>query len=297
MSDDLSCFVHLGGNAMSQVSGNGFITDGANATVAPWLAPSGGTAGTFPAGSPANARWGTADGVRPAWFGGDALNAAASSLPGGAFGASGGGAIGTILGQLATMVQQYIGRLGSALLGTPSTAQRPSGSATFQNVALASTGDPHLSVTGTAIHADGGTAAVDAHYDSMTAHDDLFSARDFGDGFTVSTAVTQPSANGVTQNASATASMNGGSDAVTMTAAGAVSVTSGGMAVALAPDQSLQLAGGATVREAANGSVTIDETAYGSTLSTTFASNGTGGVDVTASGSNVTLAGDLIARR
>jgi hypothetical protein len=280
---------------MSQIFGNGlFPNDGLNTTAAPWLAPGSGTANAFPAGSPANAAWGHAsDGVRPAWFGGSVLDPAAASLPGGAFGAYGSGGMNPILGALATMVQQYIGRLGTALFGTQSSA-RPTGAATFQNVTLGSVGDPHLGITGTALHADGTTAAVDSHFDSMAAHADLFSTRDFGDGFTVSTNVTQPAANGVTQNASATATMDGGLDNVTMTAAGAVSVTSGGMAIALAPNQSVQLANGATVSEAANGAVNISETAFGATLSTTFAQNGTGGVDVTATGSNVTLAGDLL---
>ena len=282
---------------MSQVFGNGVLTaGGTNGSTPPWLAPYGGTAGTFPAGSPAGTRWGSpADGVRPAWFGGSALDAATASLPGGALGtAAGGGSIAAILGQLATLVQQYIGRLGNSLLGTPNAAPRPAGAATFQNVTLGSVGDPHLGITGTALHADGSTAGVDSHFDSMTPHADLFSTGDFGDGLTVSTNVTQPAANGITQNASATATMNGGSDSVTMTAAGAVSVTSGGMAIALAPGQSLQLASGATVSEAAGGAVSIGEAAFGATLTTTFAQNGTGGVDVNATGSNVTLAGDLL---
>jgi hypothetical protein len=283
---------------MSQIFGNGLLTnDALNGAPAPWLAQGIGTAGMFPAGSPANARWALAssDGVRPAWYGGAILKAAAASLPGGAFGAYGNAGIEPILGKLATLVQQYIGRLGDALLGTQHTNAPGAGAATFQNVSLASTGDPHLSVTGSARHADGTTVAVDSHFDSMAAHGDLFSTRDFGDGFTVSTTVTQAAANGVTQNASATASMNGGRDTVTMNAAGTVSVASGGMAIALAPNQSLELAGGATVNEAANGTVSISESAFGATLSTTFAQNGTGGVDINATGTNVTLAGDLIA--
>lgn len=282
---------------MSQIFGNGlFPNDQLNGTPAPWLTPGTGT-GTFPAGSPANTSWGLAssDGVRPAWYGGTMLDAAASSLPGGLLGAYGNAGIGPILGQLAAFVQRYIGRLGNALLGTPNAHPLAPGAATFRNVSLASTGDPHLSVTGTALHADGSTATVDSHFDSMTAHADLFSTRDFGDGFTVSTNVTQPTATGITQNASATATMDGGLDAVTMNASGAVSVTSGGMAIALAPNQSLQLANGATVSEAANGSVSVIEASFGATLTTTFVQNGTGGVDVSANGGNVTLAGDLLA--
>jgi hypothetical protein len=128
----------------------------------------------------------------------------------------------------------------------------------------------------------------------MVGHSDLFSTRDFGDGFHVSTSVTQPSANGVTQNASATASMDGGRENVTMTNTGAVSVTDHGQAVALSAGQSITLSGGQKVAEAANGSVSITESAFNENLTTTFAQNGGGGVDVTAQGQNVTLSGALI---
>lgn len=285
---------------MSQISGNGFFpADGVNGTSSPWLARDG---GSFAAGSPATARWtagASSDGVRPAWFGGDAAGGVAASVPG-MFNPYGTTGIVGILSQLAATVQQYIGKLGNALLGSQSpgtsgtTTTAASGAATFQNVALGSTGDPHLSVSGTIQNADGTTAQADSHFDSMTAHANLFSSRDFGDNFTVSTAVTQPSANGITQNASATASMSGGSDSVTMNANGSVSVTSGGMSIALAPNQTVQLAGGASVAEAADGAVSISETAFGANLTTTFTANGGGGVDVTANGSNVTLAGDLL---
>jgi len=53
--------------------------------------------------------------------------------------------------------------------------------------------------------------------------------------------------------------------------------------------QSLTLSGGQQVSEAANGSVSISESNFGENLTTTFTSNGSGGVDVTAQGQNVTL--------
>jgi hypothetical protein len=56
----------------------------------------------------------------------------------------------------------------------------------------------------------------------------------------------------------------------------------------------VSLSGGQQVSEAATGSVSIAESAFGANLTTTFALNNSGGVDVTASGQNVTLAGDLI---
>jgi hypothetical protein len=278
--------------------------NGLNDTAAPWVAPNTGAVGAFPAGSPGNVPWGASSGdaVRPAWFGGNGgtdTGGLDALLGGGSTLMAGGSSLSAILGQLANVVQQYIGRLGNALLGTSTSGNGtgttgPRGVTAFQNVTLGSTGDPHLSVTGTVEHQDGTTAGVNSHFDSMTAHSDLFSTRDFGDGFNVATTVTQPNANGVTLNASATATMDGGLDSVTMTAGGGVAVTSGGNSIALAAGQSVRLAGGAVVSEAANGSVSIAETNFGQNLTTTFAQNGGGGVDVTATGNNVTLSGDLL---
>lgn len=239
---------------------------------APWFARDSAAEG-FPPGSPGNERFprAKADGVRPAWYGG---------LP---FGdGPGGNAAGAGRG--------FFSRLAGMLAGT---FGRSSGT-TFRDVTLGSTGDPHLSLNGTT-PGSGDTARVNRLYDSMTGHGDLFSSASFGDDFTVATTVTAPGANGVTQNASATATMNGGSDSVTMTNAGLVSVTSGGAATSLAPGQTLTLAGGATVTESANGTVTIAERRGDRRLTTTFAENGTGGVNVTARGHDVALSGDLVA--
>jgi hypothetical protein len=292
------------------INGNAFIpNDGLNGTAAPWAVPNGGVSGPFPQGSPGYLGYGSAnaDGFRPAWFGGGSSDPLASfgpTLPGGAINPGSNAGISAILAQLASQVQQSIAKLSNALMGTSAssattagTAAMPgaaSGAATFQNVSLASTGDPHLSVSGTEQNADGSTANVSSRFDSMTGHQDLFSTRDFGDGFHVSTTVTQPSANGVTQNASATASMDGGRESVTMTNNGTISVNDHGEPVALSPGQTVTLSGGQKVSEAANGSVSVSETAFGENLTTTFTNNGGGGVDVTAQGQNVTLAGDLI---
>ena len=273
---------------MSWINGNGFIpNEGPNGNTAPWLAPVA-PDGTFPPGSPGNVGYGarSVDGFRPAWFGGGEP-AAIATAPW----AAGGGA--GLFAQFANAVQQLAGRFGITLPGGRMGASSGAGTA-FQNVSLASTGDPHLSVTGTAWNSGGATANVDAHFDSMTGHADLFSTGDFG-GLNVSTTVTTPGANGVTQNASATATMDGGLDSVTLTNAGSLSVVSGGAAVGSAPGQSVTLAGGETVSESANGSVSISEQAFGKSLVSTFARNGSGGVDVNAQGHDVSLGGDLIA--
>jgi hypothetical protein len=283
---------------MSWINGNGFIpNDGLNGSAAPWAALNAGASGPFPPGSPGYTGYGASstDGFRPAWFG-----SSSDTLPGGAPNPLANSGIGGILAQLASQVQQSIAKLSNALSGTSSNTTAnaattaPGTSASFQNVSLASTGDPHLSVNGTEQNADGSSSSVNSKFDSMTGHQDLFSTRDFGDGFHVSTAVTTPSANGITQNASATATMDGGRESVTMTNAGAISVSDHGQAVALTPGQSVTLSGGQQVSEGANGSVSISESRFGENLTTTFTNNNGGGVDVTATGQNVTLAGDLI---
>ena len=293
------------------INGNASLSnDGVNGTTSPWFAPnSGSSLGSYPAGSPANMfGFGSADGVRPAWFGngsgGDTLSSTfpSSSDSSGLSGISG------LIAQLSSTLQQAIGQLTSAMSGTASNTtgtsntgstgnsrwNRTAGAATFQNVSLSSTGDPHLAVSGTEQNADGSSSSVSSKFDSMSGHDDLFSTRDFGDGFRISTTVTAPSSSGVTQNASATATMDGGRSSVTMSNNGAVSVTSNGSAVALSAGQSVTLAGGEQVSENANGAVSITESAFGKNLTTTFTNNGGGGVDVTASGKNVTLGGDLM---
>jgi hypothetical protein len=286
---------------MSWINANGFIpNDGLNGSAAPWAIPNAGVGGPFPPGSPGYLGYGAAnsDAVRPAWFGG--TNDSATSLGSSSGGMSG---IGGILAQLMMSVQQSINQLSNALMGTPSSASPAAanpqanpanGSATFQNVSLASVGDPHLSVSGTEQNANGSTANVSSKFDSMTGHADLFSSRDFGDGFHVSTSVTQPSNNGVTQNASATATMDGGRESVTMNNSGAVSITDHGQTLGLSAGQSIRLSGGQQVSEAANGAVSITESSFNENLTTTFTNNGGGGVDVTAQGQNVTLSGALI---
>jgi hypothetical protein len=198
-----------------------------------------------------------------------------------------------MLARIMAMLQQLTG--GTCSGNAFGQAQPPPGSATFANATLSSTGDPHLAVSGTMQNADGTTSSVNTHYDDMGSQRDLLSTNDFGDAFRVSTTATTPSANGITYNGSATATMDGGRERVTMSAGGAVSVTSNGYAVALAPGQSITLGGGETVSENGSGAVSISERrADGEALTTTFANNGPG-VDVTASASgNVTLGGSLV---
>jgi hypothetical protein len=249
----------------------------------------------------ASGAYGGADGYQPSWWG-SPFSSGSSAATGAASPTTNG-----MLAQIVALLQQLTGSLGSAFGGnasaaTPSNAPfapagygTPPGSATFANATLSSTGDPHLALTGTLDGPNGTTSPVNAHYDDMNAQRDLLSTGDFGDGFRVSTTASTPNGNGVTYNATATASMDRGRDSVTMGPGGAVSVTSDGSAVSLAAGQSITLGGGEVVSENANGAVSIaEQNARGETLTTTFAYNGSG-VDVTANAAgNVTLGGSLV---
>jgi hypothetical protein len=213
-----------------------------------------------------------------------------------------------MLAQIMAMLQQLTGSIGGSFGGNayapPSTGMPPCGSpnggtqpgsATFANATLSSTGDPHLALTGTVDNANGTTTQVNEHYDNMSSQRDLLSTNDFGDAFRVSTTATAPSANGVTYNQTATATMDFGRDRVTMGPGGAVSVTSDGNAVALGAGQSITLGGGEVVSENTSGAVSIAQrNANGESLTTTFTNNGAG-VDVNATASGgVTLGGSLV---
>ena len=256
---------------MLQISGTLPTFEGTEPSVVPGLRYAGGVGAPFAGGA--------ADGVRPNWW-----NTGPAAPP-----SRGGGLLG--------MLQQIITAFGNALQQgtqqlfggsgtTPSAAGTP-----FAQATLASTGDPHLSLTGTTA---GSATPVDAHFDSMTSHADLFSTNAFG-GYLVSTTTSAPNAGGVTTNAGATAVLDHGEDVIAMNGDGSLSVTSAGNAVDLPDGASATLAGGATVSRDANGAVTIgDANPWGRSLSTTFTPVD-GRVDVTAQAQNVTLAGDLVS--
>jgi hypothetical protein len=270
-----------------------------------------GTAESFGEGAfgAPNMTLGSGDGFRPTWWGGDRQSAADPYAP-----SYGGPAATTngMLGQIVSMLQQLMGGLG---LGTASGSYAPgswtpgpyepgpSGTtntpaqrgATFQNATLSSTGDPHLAITGTLENPGGGTTSVNDRYDDMQSQRDLLSTDDFGDHLRVSTTASTPTADGVTYNQSATATMNHGRDSVTMSPGGTISVVDGGVATTIAAGQTLTLSGGETVSEATNGSVSIaEQNGAGESLTTTFTDNGPG-VDVSATANGgVTLGGDLV---
>jgi hypothetical protein len=200
----------------------------------------------------------------------------------------------SIVGLFGQLVGAFTNGLGAATGTPPGTQPGTNGpQQRFADVDISSTGDPHLAETGTRQTA-GGNQAVDERYDSMTSHDDLVSSRAIAGGYRVSTAVTQPGANGVTWNDSATVHTNFDQDSVTMRRDGTFSIADGNQSVALAKGQSVTLSGGETVTENADGSLVVAAANQrGGTMSTTLRATGNG-VDVTTHAHELAVGGDVV---
>ncbi len=167
------------------------------------------------------------------------------------------------------------------------------GEPAFQNATASSTGDPHEAFDGTT----NAGMNVSGHWDSMTSHRNLLSSDSFEGGYRVSTSVTQPGANGVTQNARAEVATDAGRTVVAMNAAGAYDVTSFGRHVDLVEGRAVRLDANESVTLNADRSLTIDErNANGASVATTLRSNSGGGVDVNATARNVDLGGYLVTK-
>jgi hypothetical protein len=197
------------------------------------------------------------------------------------------GAFGSIISALTNIIAGIGNHVGEQ--GAEGPASQFVNNATFS-----STGDPHLAETGSTVGANGNTQSVNSHFDSMTGHDNLISSQDFNGGYRVSTAVTQPNANGITLNQSATVHTNNNQNSVTMKNDGSVAISNNGRPVTLAPGQSTTLSAGEQVTRNTNGSLTVsEENANGGFISTTMQTNGSGGVDVTTNVQNASVGGDI----
>ncbi|HEX3463269.1 MAG TPA: hypothetical protein VHS78_04335 [Candidatus Elarobacter sp.] len=261
----------------------------------------------------------TPDGVARPWWncGTGAANAGDpfGGLLGGINGATG-GSVTSLMGGLVAMLQQLIGTLtgqnggggaanqcGPTACGNGDAAAYGNGGAPpwapggpqqqFQNADVSSTGDPHIATTGTAIGPNG-DRAVDQRWDSMTSHGDLVHSNQIQGGYRVSTDVTQPDANGVTFNQSASVHTNFNQDEVTMNRDGSFSVFDDGRQVALGKGESATLSGGERVTENQDGSLVVDASnRHGGTISTTLRSTGSG-VDVSTHAQDLALGGDAV---
>ncbi len=254
-----------------------------------------GGAVSLPYDGPQN-RWGVADSTPGTWpASGDAIRRIPSpnwpSQGGttasgfGGFGNSMPFGIGTIVSQLLDLVQQLASMLG---MGSAfANAQTPQ--TYFRSATASSTGDPHLGFSGTA----GNGSNRQAHFDSMSAHDDLLDSDSFIGGYKISTSVTQPSANGITYNQQATVTTNFGGIEISLDQKGNAVVEENGRSQSLSSGGSIDLGNGETVTRNANGSVVVsDQNGIGGAIATTLSENGHG-VDVTSQATNVDLGGDL----
>jgi len=206
------------------------------------------------------------------------------------------GGLSDFFGQTQNWITQLIAVLQSMLAHmTSGTATNPtSPEQQFQSVTLGSTGDPHLALDGSVAGQNGSSTTTSHHFDSMTSHADLMHSNDFTGGYQVGTRVGAANANGVTTNDSAQISLNNGNDTIGMAKDGSIQISSDGQAYTLANGQSMQLDGGETVTRNQDGSLIVSEqSASGGSLATTLKS-WNGGVDVTASGQNVAIGGDIV---
>lgn len=228
------------------------------------------------------------DGLSRPWW------TAGNGATGGGFGGFGGfgagdgsgGSLFALIGNIVSQLQRLVGGYLNDGLGDGGPQQR------FTNLDVSSTGDPHLAAVGT--RSGNCEPAVNDHFDSMTAHDDLVHSSDVESGYRVSTTVTQPDANGITWNRSATVHAGGDWDRVTMNRDGSSAITSGGDPVQLDAGHSLQLSGGETVTRNKDGSLTVDATGVdGGTIATTLRASGNG-VDVTTHAQNIAVGGDVL---
>ena len=248
-------------------------------------------------GSPAQ----QSDAIARPWWCGNTGNGTSGGDPlSNFFGSSNAAGNAPLLGLMSGLIGTIQQLLGAFLNQSPganqpgTTVPTPAGPQQgFANVDVSSTGDPHIAETGTR-DAAGGGQAVDTRWDSMTSHDDLVHSNQIDGGYRVSTAVTQPGANGVTFNQSATVHTNFDQDSVTLNRDGSFAIFDDGQQVQLGKGESATLSGGETVSVNQDGSLKVAaDDGRGGTIATTLRSTGTG-VDVTAHAHELALGGDAV---
>jgi len=156
------------------------------------------------------------------------------------------GPIGQLIQQLMALLQQVLGTLGGISQGQPPENF-------YTDATASSTGDPHLAFNGTQANGQ----AQNAHFDSMSSHNDLVDSDSFAGGYQVATQVMTPNANGVTSNQSATVTTNYGATQVSLDRTGTASITENGQALAIAAGQTLDLGNGETVTKNNDGSLSV----------------------------------------
>lgn len=217
------------------------------------------------------------------------------SIYGGAAPMQGGGMMSQLMGivsQLVGMLGQMLG-LGQSQTPAASYAAMPSAGpqSSVSNATITSTGDPHLGVTGTLTN----NTSLALQYTDMNPDPALATSDSFYGGFDVSTQTTQPDANGVTYNQSATVTTAFGANQVTFDNAGNATILQNGVPVSIASGQSVALGQGESVTDNGNSLVVTDSNSQGGTITTTMTQNGNG-VDVSVNGQGLDLGGDVMQK-
>ncbi|MDQ2857078.1 MAG: hypothetical protein M3R53_00315 [Candidatus Eremiobacteraeota bacterium] len=202
--------------------------------------------------------------------------------------------IGSLMNGLMAALSNLVDRLGALLQGAGDRTGGPApgaGQRFFQDASASSVGDPHDALTGTTGEGHG----VSKRWDDVQGHPDLLDSDSFAGGYRVSTSITPPGASGVTQNQSATVSLDSGASSATLNHDGSYSVVSQGRNLTLEASRPTPLGSGATVTLNADRSLRVDDrSADGGDLGTTLRPNGSGGVDVTSDAHRVDLGGYLL---
>lgn len=197
------------------------------------------------------------------------------------------GGLGNYFGNLFSWLSNAMNALAN------SSAQTAGPEQSFLNASLSSWGDPHLSLSGTT----GGGRSVGSNWDSMAAHGNLLSSDSFSGGLQISNQVSAASSTGATLNSQVTVSTNGGATQVSLDNAGNALLTNGGRQTTLQRGNQYAAGNGEMVTENADGSLTIaDSNGSGGALTATLKLNGAGGVDLSATASNIDLGGYLITK-
>lgn len=199
-----------------------------------------------------------------------------------------------------TQLAQYF----SSLFGAPSQqpGSNPSpvgpvpqpGQQFFTSATASSTGDPHDAFSGTFAN---GQTLDGGRWNNMLNHPYLLNSDSFAGGFRISTNVTAPGQNGVTQNDYVAVESDFGRNVVTMNKDGSFSVVENGKSLDLGVGQTLSLGNSENVTLNADKSLTVvEQNGFGGQISATLRANGEGGVNVRASAQNVDLGGYLVER-
>ncbi len=168
----------------------------------------------------------------------------------------------------------------------------------FASATASSSGDPHDTFDGTT--SDGQT--IDGgRWNNMDGHAFLLRSQSFDGGFHIATDETEPNANGVTRNSSATIDSDFGKHVVTMNRDGSYSIQDDGQDMKLAVGQTRNLGDGESVTLNEDNSLTVvEKNGRGGEITTTLRATGAdggnngGGVNVKVQAEDVNLGGYLV---